>query len=234
MLLEVCVASLRDALSAAEAGADRLELNSALELGGLTPSPGLVREVLQATDLPVIAMVRPRGAGFCYDALERRVMLADAETLLEQGVAGIAFGGLTPERQIDQRLCRELVRLAGNLETVFHRAFDLVEDAQSAAQCLVDLNITRLLTSGKAATAIEGAHLIADIRRWTEGKLQLLPGAGVTASNVERLLHQSGCSQVHGSFSRPARDDGGSVASSMYRVTDRPQVAAVRRVLDGL
>ena len=153
-LLEVCIASPRDALEASRAGADRLELNSALELGGLTPSAGLVGEVLRVTDLPVIAMVRPRAGGFCYDAEEQRVMLRDAEALLEQGVAGIAFGALTPAREIDQPFCRELVRLAGQAETVFHRAFDVIDDARTAARCLVDLHVTRLLTSGQAAAAM--------------------------------------------------------------------------------
>lgn len=231
-LLEVCIASPRDALEASRAGADRLELNSALELGGLTPSAGLVGEVLRVTDLPVIAMVRPRAGGFCYDAEEQRVMLRDAEALLEQGVAGIAFGALTPAREIDQPFCRELVRLAGQAETVFHRAFDVIDDARTAARCLVDLHVTRLLTSGQAAAAMEGADLIASIGRWTNGALQLLPGAGVDESNVERLLQQSACHQVHGSFSRSVQDHAGVVASSSYRATDHRRVAAVRRVLD--
>ena len=233
-LLEVCIASTQDAIAASEGGADRLELNCALELGGLTPSTGLVAEVLQATKLPVIAMVRPRGAGFCYDAPEKRVMLRDAESLLQMGVAGIAFGALTPERDIDQAFCRELVQLAGDRETVFHRAFDTVKDARSAAQCLLDLNVTRLLTSGLANTAMDGAEAIASIANWTNGQIQLLPGSGVNAANVEQMLRQTGCDQVHGSFSHASHDDAGSVAPSAYSSTDRERVAAVRRILDAM
>jgi copper homeostasis protein len=232
--LEVCVASVQDALAASQGGADRLELNGGLEIGGLTPSIGLVTEVLQMIDLPVIAMIRPRGAGFCYDPSEQRVMLRDAESLLRAGVAGIAFGSLTRERDIDQSFCRELMRVAGDRETVFHRAFDTVKDARSAARCLIDLNVTRLLTSGMAKTAIEGAERIANLRSWTHGQLELLPGSGVNASNVQELLRRTGCHQVHGSFSCTTRDEAGIVAPSNYQATNRDGVAAVRRVLDSM
>jgi copper homeostasis protein len=232
VLLEVCISSLKDALAAADGGADRLELNSALELGGLTPSLGLVTDVLQATNLPVISMIRPRGAGFCYDAGERRVMLRDAESLLGLGVAGIAFGALTSDGEIDRRFCRDLVRLAGGRQTVFHRAIDMVPDVQAAIQHLVDLEITRLLTSGQAVTAMEGADLIRSMGQWSAGCLQVLPGAGVDAANVKQLLRQTNCNQVHGSFSRPCNDNAGIVAASTYRETDRARVSAVRRVLD--
>ena len=233
-VLEVCVASASDALAASQGGADRLELNGGLEVGGLTPSIGLVTEVLQVIDLPVIAMIRPRGAGFCYDQSEQRVMLRDAESLLQAGVAGIAFGALTRERDVDQPFCRELVRVAGNHETVFHRAFDIVTNARSAAQCLIDLNVTRLLTSGLAKTAIEGTERIAKLKSWTRGRLELLAGSGVNASNVEQLLRRTGCHQVHGSFSSAIRDEAGVVAPSTYNITNRDRVAAVRHVLDSM
>jgi copper homeostasis protein len=234
VLLEVCISSVKDALAAAEGGADRLELNSALKLGGLTPSFGLVTEVLQATNLPVIAMIRPRGAGFCYDAGEQRVMLRDADRLLELGVSGIAFGALTPDGDIDRRFCRDLVRLAGARQTVFHRAIDMVPDVRAAVQHLVDLEITRLLTSGQAAAAMEGADLIRSMVQWSAGRLQVLPGAGVDAANVKQLLRETNCDQVHGSFSCPCNDNAGIVAASNYMVTDRDRVSAVRRVLDGI
>lgn len=234
VLLEVCISSVNDALAAADGGADRLELNSALELGGLTPSFGLATDVLQATNLPVIAMIRPRGAGFCYDATEQRVMLRDAESLLELGVAGIAFGPLTSDGDIDRRFCRDLVRLAGTRQTVFHRAIDMVPNVQLAVQQLVDLQVTRLLTSGQAATAMEGADLIRSMGEWSGGHLQLLAGAGVDAANVKQLLRQTNCKQVHGSFSCPRNDNAGIVASSGYPVTDRDRVSAVRRELDQL
>ncbi len=232
--LEVCVASVQDALAAAEGGADRLELNNALELGGLTPSTGLVLEVLQAVRLPVIVMVRPRGAGFSYQRSERLVMMRDAECLLGLGIAGIAFGMLTADHRIDHDACAELIRLAGDRQTVFHRAIDAVADIESAVCQLADLGVTRVLTSGQAATAWQGAETIAQMHGWSRGQLEVLPAAGVNQANVQSLLQRTRCDQVHGSFSRLCRDDAGPVAPSTYRTTEAELVASVRRVLDRL
>src|SRR5947209_8353798 len=128
VLLEVCIESVADAKAAEAGGADRLELNSALSLGGLTPSLGTLIEVRAATRVPVVVMARPRAGGFCYDEDEFRVLRQDAELALGNGADGTAFGILTPERAIDVVRCRQLVEQIGAARCVFHRAFDFTFD----------------------------------------------------------------------------------------------------------
>ncbi len=232
--LEVCVASSEDAATAEAGGADRLELNVALELGGITPSAGLLEEVRQTVSLRIIAMVRPRAAGFCYSAREHRQMLRDAETLLAMGADGIACGALRGNRTVDCRFWAELVKLAGSQEVVFHRAFDLVADQVVALEQLVELGTTRILTSGGAPSALEGASQLARLQELAGGRVEILPGSGVSADNVVRLLELTGCDQVHGSFSQAKHDAAGCVAADHYPSTSRARVAAVRSALDSL
>jgi len=234
VILEVCVASVEDALEAVRGGADRLELNVALELGGLTPSAALLAEVKQVVDVPVIAMVRPRGAGFVYRETEAGVMLRDAERLLEDGADGIAWGALSDDRSIDVGICHAVVQLAGARQTVFHRAFDLVADPQRAANELADLGVRRIMTSGRAISALEGGAMIAQLQEQMGPYVEFLPAGGVRPDNVCELLQRTGCTQVHGSFRSYRDDPAWPVANSRYGVTDRSLVAAARRALDGM
>ena len=141
--LEIAAASVEDALAAQSGGAERLELNAALSLGGLTPSLGLLREVRASVSLPVIAMVRPRPGGFAYSAAEFRVVLRDLDLMLQNNANGVAIGFLTESGEIDLARTREAVRAAGGIPVVVHRAFDLVPDPFAALEQLIDLGVTR-------------------------------------------------------------------------------------------
>ena len=165
-MIEVCCGSASEALAAWRGGARRVELNSALELGGLTPSVASLRMVREATGLEVVAMARPRGGGFCYGDSEWQQLLAEASTLLEEGADGIAFGALDDSRGLDEARVAQMVSLvhAHGATAVFHRAFDLVDDPLVVARRLVGLGVDRLLTSGQAATAWEGRELIRELR----------------------------------------------------------------------
>ncbi len=230
--LEVCVARLADATAAVAGGADRLELNTALELGGLTPSAGLLAEVRQAVAVPVMAMVRPRPAGFVYDESELQTMYAEATWLVQHGADGIVFGVLQPDGTIHRQACQRLVEIAAGRDTVFHRAFDLVPESLAAAQQLVELGITRILTSGQARSAGAGAACIAHLQQAWGHSIELLPGCGITPGNVRQLLQSTGCRQLHGSFSRCRLNDAGVVGMSQYRYTDEQTVRAVRLTID--
>jgi len=232
--LEVCISSVDDAIAAEQGGADRLELNVALELGGLTPSPELLRSVKQAVSLPVIVMIRPRGAGFCYSRHEQQLMLRDAERLLEAGAAGVASGVLRDDRRLDISFWRSLAGVAADRQIVFHRACDTVESVEQLLDELIELGTTRLLTSGGQATALSGREQIARLRERAGAALEILPGAGVTAENVVTLLRATGCNQVHGSFASRQYDPAGIVADDTYPATSVDRVAAVRRVLDAM
>src|SRR3954470_22762289 len=163
VLLEVCVGSVDDALTGVAGGADRLELNSALTLGGLTPSAGLFAEVRRRVSVPIIAMVRPRAGGFAYSDADFDVMLRDAEGLLAAGADGLAFGVLTANGELDRLRCRRLRGACGDRPAVFHRAFDVMPDPFTSLELLIDLGFTRVMTSGQKETAVQGAVLIAEL-----------------------------------------------------------------------
>ena len=129
-IVEICCGSYSDALAAWEAGATRIELNSALSLGGLTPSLATLKMTKQNTNLKVITMIRPRGVGFSYDEDEYEVMKQDEKIMLENGADGQAFGILDASGHIDATRTQEFVEIihAEHKEAVFHRAFDCVDD----------------------------------------------------------------------------------------------------------
>ncbi|MFN3168605.1 MAG: copper homeostasis protein CutC [Phycisphaeraceae bacterium] len=248
--LEVCVASLRDAAVSASAGAARVELNSALELGGLTPSPALVElvvETAQSLRCEVIAMLRPRPGGFDYDEHDLRVMQRNIALLLQLGVDGVAFGVLHRGGTIHAQACRELIAPVHNAgrQAVFHRAFDLTPDPFVAIDTLIQLGFQRVLTSGQQPTAPEGAGLIGELIQHADRRIEVLPGSGIRPDNVTQLVKQTGCTQVHASLSTEIPDGSGSAnpvlrfdatpARGMnYRATDGRQVEAMVAALKGI
>ena len=200
-IVEICTGSFEDVKNAQAGGADRVELNSGLFLGGLTPSRATMRRVAAELSIPAVAMVRPRGAGFCYTADETAVMLADARLLLENGAAGIAFGFLTPDRRVDEDRTGEMTALIHELGggAVFHRAFDCTVDPHAAIEALIRLGVDRVLTSGLADKAPDGVALLRELQRQYGGEIQLLAGSGVNAGNARQLMEETGICQLHSS-----------------------------------
>lgn len=201
-VVEVCCGSYYDAKQAALGGAERIELNSGLMLGGLTPTASAVRLVKRDfPKLQVIAMVRPRGAGFCYSEEEFMVMEEECRELLKAGADGIAFGFLREDGSVNKawtgRLA-EIIHQAGK-EAVFHRAFDCVEDPAASMECLINLGIDRVLTSGLESKAVEGAALLEKLQRQFGDRIQIIAGSGVNAENAAALMEQTGITQVHSS-----------------------------------
>lgn len=234
ILLEVCIASVDDAVAACAGGADRLELNVGMELGGLTPSVGLLEEVKRAVTLPVVAMVRPRAAGFRYTESERHVMMRDAELLLSAGADGIVSGALQEDGTIDFDFWQQLRRLTDGRPLVFHRAADVVPDQPSVLEQLIDAGTTRVLTSGGCETAWSGREQIATLRRLAKGRIEILPGSGIGPDNAAELLSATGCSQLHGTFREAMHDPATFVADENYPVTSERRVAATREALNNL
>lgn len=196
-LLEICAASLDDLLVAQANGARRIELNSALSLGGLTPSIGLLELAISESTVPIIAMCRPRPSGFCYSPSEYRTLLKDVERSLEAGAAGIAFGVLDCISNVDEVRCREVVRLVGNRETVFHRAFDLVPDSLEQTRILCHCGVTRVMTSGGQASAFEGKLQIARLVKQFGSQIEILAAGGIRPENMRSIIEATGVSQIH-------------------------------------
>jgi copper homeostasis protein len=243
LLLEVCVESVEDALAAHAGGADRLELNAALALGGLTPSLGALVEVVRAVPLPVIAMARPRPGGFCYSEADFRTLRRDAELLLSHGAAGIAFGVLHEDGRIDADRCRELLRLVEPGQAVFHRAFDVTPDPPAALDLLIELGVRRVMTSGQEETAYNGSALIAALVRRSAGRIEVLPAGGINRFTVADVAARSGCGQVHASLRHAVPDRSTAArprvafgaaprpAEDRYGATDPAAVAELSELL---
>jgi copper homeostasis protein len=213
--LEICTASVEDCIKAERGGADRVELNCALMLGGLTPSLGTLRESRAAVRLPIICMIRPRPAGFCYSRTECVVMQRDAETALAENADGIAFGFLTAGGALDIKRCREMIKLAARREAVFHRAFDVVKNPLKALEQLIDLGVTRVMTSGQEVSAYNGAANIAAYIKQAAGRIEILPAGGINRFTLADVIKRTGCDQVHASLSTSSQDRSASA---------RPQV----------
>lgn len=248
MIYEVCCGSTDDALMAWEGGADRIELNSAMFLGGLTPSLGSLRQVKRQTGFPVMAMVRPREGGFCYTDAEYATMLEDAQLFLENGADGLVFAFLNEDGTVDRRRTAEFVKLCGEKDAVFSRAIDVVPDMVEGTKILADLGLTRVLTSGGKPTAPEGADMIARMVE-VAGSMQVLPGGGITAENAAELVKRSGVSQIHSAprvldydpSTRHNPDiyyggmiDGKFIPEDERWVTDPQEVARIKAVLSHL
>jgi copper homeostasis protein len=243
ILLEVIATSLEDCLAAQAGGADRIELCCALPLGGLTPSLGLLIAARQAVRLPIMCMLRPRPGGFAYSDDEFAVMLRDADLALAHGADGIVVGCLQPNGEIDITRTRSFVALAGDRETVFHRAFDVTPDPLAALDVLAELGVTRLLSSGQKASALDGAANLAAYRARAAGRVQVLPGGGITVGNVRELVRLTGAGQVHASLSGSRKDPSTAANPALHfgattmppeehvRFTDGALVAAMRTVL---
>jgi copper homeostasis protein len=194
--VEVCCGTVAEAYRARDAGADRVELNAALSLGGISPSIGAVRLVKKA-GIRSMAMIRPRGGDFCYSEAEFETMKADALALREEGAEGAVFGILTPGRAVDGERCRELMAILGGMETVFHKAFDETADWRAALDSLIDLGVTRILTGGLRPRAADGIPVIREMIARAAGRIGILCGGGIRKDNVRQIIEATGCDQVH-------------------------------------
>jgi copper homeostasis protein len=237
--LEICCGSLDDALEAGAGGADRVELCSCLFHGGLTPSFGALVEARTRLDIPIIFMSRPRGGGFCYTEAEMAQMERDTEMAVAEGAAGVVFGILTEGGTVDIARSRRLLDRIGSRDAVFHRAFDVTPDPCRALEELIDLGMTRVLTSGQCETVWEGLDVIARLVEQARDRIQIMPGGGIKPYQVEQVLARTGCRQIHVAAWKTQRDDstrhrpmvtfGGALypPENQYDLTDRDVVRGV-------
>jgi copper homeostasis protein len=244
ILLEVIANSVEDCVAAEQGGADRIELCSALALGGLTPSLGLLIGARRATRLPIMAMNRPRAGGFCYTESEFSVMCRDADLALAHGADGLVFGCLLGDGTVDAGRTRRLVERAGDKQTVFHRAFDVTPNPFHALDVLMDLGVTRVLTSGQMPSVVDGTALVAALVAHAAGRIQILPGGGITIGNARAVVQQTQVTQIHASLSGSQVDTSTQArpdlhfsavtlpAESHVRITDCSAVTKMRALLD--
>ncbi len=200
ILFEACVDSVESALAAQEGGADRVELCADLLEGGVTPSAGIIQLTRRYLHIPIHVLIRPRGGDFCYSESEFEVIQRDIETAKQLGANAAVFGILNADGSVDKEHTAMLVALARPLSVTFHRAFDRTREPFQALETLIDLGIERLLTSGQAASALEGADLIRDLVQRAGSRITIMAGAGVNEQTVGKIVRQTGVKEVHGSL----------------------------------
>ena len=197
ILIEACVDAIDAAREAERGGADRLELCGELLQGGVTPSAGLIGAVWERAEIPVFVLVRPRAGDFLYDADEVDVMVRDIAAARAMDVDGVVIGALTRHGDVDIGTVHTLMEAAGRMKVTFHRAFDFARDREIALEALIELGVHRVLTSGGAATALEGAASLASLVRQAKGRIEILAGGGINAGNVAAVVRGSGVGEVH-------------------------------------
>lgn len=203
MTLEIAANSVASALAAQEGGAGRVELCTALELGGLTPSHAQIALARDCLRIPLYVLIRPRAGDFLYDELEAETMRRDIEACVSLGCDGVVLGVLDAEGRVDTARCRPLLAAAaGKLGVTFHRAFDLCSDPAQALEDVVALGCERILTSGAQAAATEGAPLIRRLVAQAGDRIAVMPGAGITAQNIASLAAATGAREFHASAKR--------------------------------
>lgn len=197
VLVEACVESVESAVAAASGGADRVELCDDLVEGGTTPSAGAITVVRRRIDIGICVMIRPRGGDFVYTDLEFESMRHDIRVARELGADGVVFGLLDPNGTIDRDRTARLVEDAGPVPVTFHRAFDVSRDPMESLEVLIDLGVTRVLTSGQRASAMESLDLLAALVRTAGDRITILAGGGIRATNVAQVVAATGVREVH-------------------------------------
>jgi copper homeostasis protein len=200
-LLEISVETLEAALAAERGGADRIELCGDLSLGGVTPGAGLLRAVRAQVRIPIFSMVRPRAGDFVNSAAEFAEMKRSIIGAKASGMDGVVLGVLTKDHRVDVRRTQELVEFAKPLPVTYHRAFDESADLHQALESVIQSGARRILTSGGAKSALEGAAVLAELIEAAGERIVIIPGAGISASNIEQVAQQTGAREFHSGLS---------------------------------
>ena len=198
-ILEVCAGSVESVAAARNGGAARVELCSALEIGGITPSVGLITEARHIEGIALNVLIRPRGGDFLYNESEVATMEQDIVAVRQCGADGVVIGALTADGDVDVQVCNRLIKAAEGMSITFHRAFDMCRNPFLALEDIISLGCHRILTSGQAASAYAGITLIKQLVEAAQGRISIMPGCGVNAANATSILNSTGCYEIHAS-----------------------------------
>ena len=207
ILLEICANSISSAIAAQEGGANRIELCSALSVGGLTPGYGTIKEAKRLLSIPIHVLIRPREGDFCYSNNELEVIIEDINAAKDLGADGIVCGALDRRGNIDVKVMERVMKAAQGLSFTFHRAFDVCSNPYSAIDLLIEMGINTLLTSGQAVTAEEGIGLIKELVTIAQPKgVTIMPGCGLHSLNIAQVVQATGANAVHLSAKKRVTD----------------------------
>lgn len=204
-ILEICVDTAEGADAAVAGGCDRIELTSALALGGLTPSTGQMAHAAGLA-VPVFAMIRPHAGVFVFDERDTAIMLGDIEAAAEAGLAGVVLGASLADGRLDAACLKRLVGHARalRLATSLHRAFDMAPDLDEALETAIDLGFERILTSGGAPSASAGLDALARLFDRAAGRIALMPGSGIRPESIAAVVGRLPVEELHASASMPS------------------------------
>jgi len=227
---------------AARTGVDRIELCSALNLAGLTPSAGMMA-IAATKATPCFVLIRPRAGDFCYDVRDVDVMRREIDTVRSMRLAGIVIGASGADGSLDRDVLHALLEHAAGLPAALHRAFDLVPDFHDALETAIQLRFIRVLTSGGAADAVGGSAVIRSLVEQAAGRIEIMAGAGLTPDNVIPFVRATGIPALHSSCSAPVvyaptettrRGSALGFIPAKLNVTDPKRIADMIASLDSL
>ena len=238
MILEIAVFNINAALSAASAGADRIELCENPSEGGTTPSYGTLKIAREKISLPVFPIIRPRGGDFFYTDEEFEVIKKDILLCKELQFEGVVTGSLNADGSVQEEHMRELADLAYPMELTFHRAFDRASDPFKALETLISCGCSRILTSGQVPDAFAGKDLIKQLVQQADERILIMPGSGVRSNNIAALTDYTGAKELHSSARKvfPSAMDfhaaGMQEALTTYTV-DEDEIRKMKTILSG-
>ncbi|WP_292010416.1 copper homeostasis protein CutC [Chryseobacterium sp.] len=207
--IEIACFNLESAIIAFQNGADRIEFCDGLSEGGTTPDFEVIKKLRSETDIPIFAMIRPRGGGFTYSDAEFQQMKEDLVNLKSLQVDGFVFGILDENNEIDEEQNRELVELAKPLPCTFHRAFDRAKGLENSLQKVIDCGFTTILTSGQKPNVSEGKENLKRLVQLANDRIEILIGGGLRSTNIQEIREYTHAGYFHSS----AITDGGSFAN---------------------
>ncbi|MFD1062355.1 copper homeostasis protein CutC [Winogradskyella litorisediminis] len=229
MKLEVCANSYQSAKNAQDAGAHRVELCQELSIGGITPSYGLIKQVIENLKIKTFVLIRPRSGNFVYSEEEFQIMKNDIQLCKDLGCYGIVSGVLNSDGTIDVKRTKELVELSKPLPFTFHRAFDEVKNPIETLEQLIDLGVERVLTSGQKKAAQEGLDLLRQLNEIADGRITILAGGGIYASNASKFK-AIGLQEIHASSSVRINQ-----ANSMFAMPQTvSDITNIKAILDAI
>jgi copper homeostasis protein len=200
-LLEISVETLEAAQAAERGGADRIELCGNLSSGGVTPGANLLPAARANLRIPIFSMVRPRAGNFLYSDSELAEMKSSIVGAKESGMDGVVLGVLTKDHRVDGERTRELVEFAKPLPVTYHRAFDEAADLHQAIRDVIQSGAKRILTSGGAKSALEGASVLAGLIEAAGERIIIVPGAGISAANIHQVAQRTKAREFHSGLS---------------------------------
>jgi copper homeostasis protein len=230
LFFEACVESVQAARAADSGGADRIELCSRLEAGGVTPAPALMIAAVAAVPIPVHVLIRPREGDFVYSAQEYDQMRRQIDAARDAGASGVALGVLDADERVDVKRTRALIEHALPMQVTFHRAFDETADLGQALEDAIEAGAESLLTSGGAHDVLTGAASISELAQQAGNRIQIIAGGGLRLSNLSEVVRRSGVYSLHGSLTRESHGANGEPDMSLLERSVRDAIRLLRNL----